>query len=253
MHEHFSKVASCYNVLRTTDLEPVVYLQSLLKDRDRVRAADIGCGAGRYSLLLLRHLPHLHLTCIDINEAMVKETAHHLRTHGMRNFFAVCADVRALDLGNNTMDCIFTFNAIHHFDPVAFLNNAAKALSNNGYVFIYTRLRSQNDRSIWGLCFPGFSARENRLYELSDVESWLRSLTGLSLSTIEFLKFKRRATLAQLVHQATNEHYSTFSLYTPDAFRGALEDFQENVKRRFPDPGDIEWFDENAMIVFTKP
>ena len=252
MHAHFCKVAPCYNVLRTTDVGPVLYVRSLFKDRNRVRAADIGCGAGRYNLLLFQHLPRLHLTCIDINESMVMETAHYLQSHGISNFSAVCAVIRNLELANNTMDCILIFNAIHHFDPVDFLKKAANWLSNNGYVFIYTRLRSQNGKSIWGLYFPGFSKRENRLYDLLNVESWSDSLTSLSLSSIEFFKFKRKAALAQLVHQAKNEHYSTFSLYTRDAFQCALKDFQKNIKRQFSDLGNIEWFDENVMIVFRK-
>ena len=65
MHEHFSKLSASYNELRTTDVEPVLYVRERLQDQGEIRAADIGCGAGRYDLLLLQHLPGLHLTCMD--------------------------------------------------------------------------------------------------------------------------------------------------------------------------------------------
>ena len=71
MHEHFSELSVSYNELRTTDLEPVLYVRERLQGQGEIRAADIGCGAGRYDLLLLQHLPGLHLICTDVNGAMV--------------------------------------------------------------------------------------------------------------------------------------------------------------------------------------
>jgi hypothetical protein len=49
-----------------------------------------------------------------------------------------------------------------------------------------------------------------------------------------------------LVEQARRRHYSTFSLYDPDAFEEALADFQKKVRRRFADA--VEWHDENVLI-----
>ena len=57
MYEHFSDVAVLYNDLRTTDLEPVMFTKDMLLDGNgNISAADICCGAGRYSLQLLQHL-----------------------------------------------------------------------------------------------------------------------------------------------------------------------------------------------------
>ncbi len=252
MYEHFARLSTAYNDVRTTDPEPVLYIRNKLQDRESIRGADIGCGGGRYDLLLLQYLPRLHLICSDVNEAMVEETARYLRDHGQNNFTARRLDASDLQLGDNALDCILTFNAIHHFDPAAFLSQAEKALRDAGYIFIYTRLRSQNARTIWGRFFPGFTEKENRLYDLAQVERWADKINGLNLETVEFFKFKRVAPLANLLNQAQSKHYSTFSLYSETEFKKGLNIFKRQVERRFRDPTRVEWHDENAMLVFRK-
>ena len=54
-----------------------------------------------------------------------------------------------------------------------FLQEASKTLKDGGYVFVYTRLKSQNARNIWGCFFPKFTEKEKRLYDLSNVEIWI--------------------------------------------------------------------------------
>ncbi|MEE8634598.1 MAG: class I SAM-dependent methyltransferase [Acidiferrobacterales bacterium] len=252
MYDHFSEVAASYNDIRTTDLEPVLFIKDTLGERKSVRAADIGCGGGRYSLLLFQHLSGLQLTCNDVNESMVAETARYLADHGVENFSTVKADITNLQLPDGALDAMLTFNAIHHFDPNLFLSKAAKTLTEGGYVIIYTRLQSQNVRNIWGRYFPAFAEKENRLYRLSDIESWKEESGSLRLASINFFKYRRRATLSLLLRQAHSKHYSTFSLYSAAEFDRAAVDFERNIKQRFSNPDRVEWSDENVMIVFKK-
>ena len=116
----------------------------------RIEAADIGCGAGRYCLELLQHLDIFHLTCVDLNESMLEQTADYLRAAGITNFRTIKSRAEDVPLADDSMDCIFSFNAIHHFDFVMFLKKAAKIIRDRGRIFIYTRLRSQNTKNIWG-------------------------------------------------------------------------------------------------------
>lgn len=252
MHEHFTQIAASYNELRTTDLEPIRYIQEKLQGRTSLRAADIGCGGGRYDLHLLQSLPGLHLTCVDINEAMLEETARFLKSHGQDNFDLLRADGRELRLADKSLDCILTFNTIHHLDPLVFLNQATRALRDQGQIFVYTRLRRQNARSIWGRFFPRFTEKEDRLYKLAQVEEWSDVLDALNLETIEFFRFNRTATLAQLVKQAENKHYSTFYLYSVEELAEAIGGFQRQIEQHFTDPERINWHDENVMMVFQK-
>ena len=170
----------------------------------------------------------------------------------MKNFSTVKADITNLQLPDGALDAMLTFNAIHHSDPNLFLNKAAKTLTEGGYVVIYTRLQSQNVRNIWGRYFPAFAEKENRLYRLSDIESWKEESGSLRLASINFFKYRRRGTLSLLLRQTHSKHYSTFSLYSAAEFDRAAVDFERNIKQHFSNPDRVEWSDENVIIVFKK-
>ena len=252
MHNHFTALSEKYNQVRATDLDPISYICDVLGRHDPLQGADIGCGAGRYDLLLLQHLPALHLTCCDVNEHMLQQTTKYLVANHVHNFRTRQVDATSPFLPMNSLDCVFCFNAIHHFQPSSFLARCTDALRPGGHGFIYTRLRSQNEKSIWGRFFPMFNEKEARLFSLSDIENWTGDLHSLNLEEIRFFRFKRRASLAQLLDRARDKHYSTFSLFLPEEFRQSLSGFRENVLKHFPDSEHIQWTDQNTMLVFRK-
>ena len=252
MYDHFSNLSTSYNDLRTTDHEPILFVGEKLAGNDKILGADIGCGGGRYDLLLLQNLPGLHLICGDINDAMLEETSRYLKSHNQENFSVHRGDASDLQLPDNELDFIITFNAIHHFDPVLFLDKAEKALKKGGCLFVYTRLENQNARNIWGRFFLNFKEKEDRLYDFSRIEEWPEKVESLSLEEIRFFRFKRAASLTYLLQQAENKHYSTFSLYTDDEFKEALNVFKQQVESHFSEVERVEWIDENIMIVFRK-
>jgi ubiquinone/menaquinone biosynthesis C-methylase UbiE len=180
---------------------------------------------------------------------MLEQVSDYLKSQGITNFKTKKADADDIPLEDNTMDCILTFNAIHHFDFVKFIEKSAKVIKENGRIFIYTRLRSQNARNIWGQYFPLFSEKENRLYELNEIEQWVQSVNSLRLETVKLFKYKRNATMKQLVEKVKARHYSTFSLYERDELVEALKEFQENIKKQFQNTNQIKWFDENVLLV----
>lgn len=252
MHEHFSGIAPDYNELRTTDLEPILFIKDVVGKRQTLRAIDVACGGGRYSLLLCQHLPGLELTLNDLNESMLSGAARYLRDNGVTNFRTIQADIAHLALPVDTLDAVFTFNAIHHFDAHLFLEKAARALAADEHVFIYTRTRSQNAGSVWGRHFPAFAEKEDRLPSLADIESWCDASGLLGAPSIHRFRYQRRATLVELLHQVRGRHYSTFSLYQPAELEDALATFEEAIHKDFPDPNRIEWEDENVMVTFRK-
>jgi ubiquinone/menaquinone biosynthesis C-methylase UbiE len=252
MHEHFSRVAAAYNDIRTTDLEPILFIKNMLSSLPRIDAADIGCGTGRYCLQLFRHLDNLHLTCVDFNEAMLKATSRCLQAAGITNFRTIKSLAERVPLAANSMDCIFVFNAIHHFDFVRFLERMSQILKIEGRIFIYTRLRSQNARNIWGRYFPRFLEKENRLHELHEIKEMLKLINSLVVESVKRFRYWRNSTLSQLVHQARSGHYSTFSLYREDEFESALRAFCENIIDNFSSSEKVGWFDENILLVVQK-
>jgi SAM-dependent methyltransferase len=183
---------------------------------------------------------------------MLNETIRLLECHEHTNFSTICTDATNLQIPEKSLDFVCTFNAIHHFDPIIFLEEASKTLKDEGYVFVYTRLKSQNARNIWGRFFPKFTEKEKRLYDLYNVEIWIDKPKILALENIRFFNFRRSAPLKQLIHKAKGKHYSTFSLYADDEFNNALKIFEQKLLSNFSDPEQIEWTDENVMLTFRK-
>ena len=247
MSEHFAAVASRYRQVRTTDLAPIRYIQNRLAAVASPRGADIGCGDGRYSQLLFRYLPGLHLTCIDASSQMLTELSGYLTKHGIRNFDTVRSDERDMDLEDDSLEFICTFNAIHHFDVAIFLDRVRRALTVGGRLFIYTRMPEHNAESIWGRYFPGFTEKETRLLALSTMKDRIAAAGGLRLVAVERYRYPREASLDRLLEQARTRHYSTFSLYEPSELSDAISKFEHSVRQDFDDAGSIAWDDQNVL------
>ena len=76
-----------------------------MSKKSGVRIADIGCGDGRYSLELLKHLEgDCYLHCIDYNEDMIKHLKSYLIGNNILNFCARPGDANKLPLENDSMD-----------------------------------------------------------------------------------------------------------------------------------------------------
>ena len=252
-NHHFSRIAHKYRDLRTLDLALLSIIKKKLGNLTEIEAADVGCGAGRYDLILFQYLrERLSLNCIDCNENMLNELTKYLKDHKLRNFKAIIASASALPLSDNSLDSIFTFNAIHHFKLLDFFKESSRVLRNNGYFFIYTRLRNQNKRNIWGGYFPEFHEKETRLYELSDLKEKLKEVPILKLESIEYFRYRRMAKFDRLLTLAKDHHYSTFNLYNKKEFEEALKKFPENISCDFKDPDKIIWNDENIMLIIKK-
>lgn len=252
--DHFRVIAPQYHHLRTTDAKPVAYIADQLKSMPAIKATDIGCGTGRYTSLLLQYMqdkaPLIH--CIDYSTEMLKQLRLHFAEDGCEAASTLNALATRLPLKSEALNCVFTFNAVHHFELSEFFDETARILQCGGYLFVYTRLRSQNNRNIWGRHFPSFTLKETRLYELDELEIEIIKTPGLRLEKIETFKFSRKSNLANLIHQAQNHHYSTFDLYTPDEFELALRQFSINLRDGFKDLDNIQWVDENILLILQK-
>jgi len=251
MSEHFSTVAPFYSQIRTIDLDPINYITKKLASKSKIVAADIGCGDGRYSIKLIEKLRNrLSLTCVDNNLEMLRQISQ--VSHYFQNLQTKYAFAEKLPFDDNSLDCIFSFNAIHHFKINEFAKECNRILKNNGLLFIYTRLKDQNESNIWGKFFPDFSKKENRLFDIQSLTKCISNQTSLNLKSSEFLQHKRSSNLQTLVKKAEMKHYSTFSLYSITEFEKSLGKFKQNIYQNFNNPENIQWVDGNTMFVFQK-
>ena len=251
MLDHFSQIASIYSQVRTIDYELIDYITKKLAFKQTIVAADIGCGDGRYSIKLIEKLRNrLSLTCVDVNYEMLQQISK--ISSNIQNLQTKQAIAEELPFADNSLDCIFSFNAIHHFKINEFAKECNRVLKNNGVLFIYTRLKEQNESNIWCKFFPDFSKKENRLFDIQSLTKHISNQTSLNLTSTEFFEHKRSSDIQTLVSKAENKHYSTFSLYTVSEFEKSLGKFKQNIYQNFSNPENIQWVDENTMFLFQK-
>jgi len=251
MSEHFSQVASIYSQVRTIDYELINYITKKLASLSNIVAADIGCGDGRYSIKLIEKLRNrLSLTCVDNNYEMLQQISK--ISSNFQNLQTKQAFAEKIPFDDNSLDCIFSFNAIHHFKINEFAKECSRVLKNNGLLFIYTRLKEQNESNIWGKFFPDFSKKENRLFDNHSLTECISSQTSLNLKSTESFQHARSSDIRTLVSKAEKKHYSTFSLYTVSEFEKSLGKFIQNIHQNFSNPENIQWVDGNTMFVFQK-
>ena len=251
--QHFSRIADTYRHFRTTDSEPITSIAKELKNLTRIEAIDIGCGTGRYDILLHKYLgDKLHLTCVDANVDMLAQLDKYLKKLSISNCVSLYSKAENLAFQSNSFDCIFTFNAMHHFNLSEFLQESARILKSGGYLFIYTRLHEQNGRNIWGRYFPKFQQKETRLYTLSTMTQKVAAIPTLRIRSTEYFKYRRMLPLEQLVERVKAHHYSTFSLYSPEELEESITGFVDNIETEFNGVHWIRWFDEMTLFTIQK-
>ncbi len=252
--DHFRHIAPQYRSLRTTDREPIIYIVRQLDALRKIEAADIGCGTGRYTQLLSRHLRDkiTFMYCIDYSANMLGQVGRNFEKAGSRAPNMIKSSAMCLPLRDESLNCIFTFNAVHHFTLMDFLRETERILQDGGYLFIYTRLRSQNSRSVWGRFFPGFTSKEARLYEEHDLQHAITKIPRLRLQKSKTFTFDRKSTLESLSDRAEKQYYSTFDLYSRSELELGLDEFRDNLRDHFDDPTKIQWVDENILLILQK-
>lgn len=250
---HFSRISAIYNDLRITDPEPVELMAEALAPLSFVTGADVGCGTGRYGIELMRRLgERLFLYFVDCSKDMLEKLKEDVAREELDRFEVVHSQAESLPLRDASLDCVLTFNAVHHFDLGRFLREAQRTLRSGGLLFIYTRFRDQNSRSVWGRYFPGFVQKETRLLDEAAVSEAIESAGGLVLRDITHFSFERAATVDCLLRRAENRHYSTFCFYEAAEFARALRQFEANLREQFDDCDLIQWVDENVLITVEK-
>ena len=254
MKDLYSSIAHIFRSLRVTDSEPVLYMKDKLEDLDKIVAADVGAGAGRYAKLLFDHIgeDRLFLNCFDTNEYMLKSLQDYLKDNNISNFITKIAAAEEMPLDDKVLDCIFSFNSIHHFNFYKFFREAIRVLKDDGKILIYSRTRAQNEQSIWGQYFPLFRKKESRLYEPDEFTFKLETIPELKLLETKVFSFNRVNTIAELVDRASSRHYSAFFLYEQEEFDLALKMFESNLIKNYPDPEKVEWVDEKIMFIVKK-
>ena len=145
MDDHFSKVAADYNGLRYTDMEPIEFLKQKLTGLNYTKGIDIGCGAGRYSLLLLQNLPNLKLVCGDINDEMLKVAERYLTDHGQDSFYAQNLDANQLSFTPGSRLHLYVQRNSSHGRRVVLERSGANVKPNRQNFYLHAVQRTKRE------------------------------------------------------------------------------------------------------------
>ena len=75
---------------------------------------DVGCGAGNFTLKLLRRLPRLDVTLIDLSRPMLERALERVGPATKGSVTARQGDIRDLSLGESQFDIIIAASVLHH-------------------------------------------------------------------------------------------------------------------------------------------
>ncbi len=111
------------------------------------RLIDVGCGAGNYTLKLLERLPDLDVTLIDLSRPMLERAQERIRRATRGSITTVQADVRQVDLGEQTCDIILAAAVLHHLrtddEWQSVFAAFHRALSPGGSLWIFDLVESE--------------------------------------------------------------------------------------------------------------
>ena len=132
IQQQFGAVAANYTTSTVhasgADLQGLIAAAGLT---GRERVLDVGCGAGHVTIGLAAQA--LHLTAVDLTQAMLDQTQAQVEKRGLQNVTIQKADVAALPFGDASFDVAVSRYAAHHFaDPLQALREIQRVLVPGG-------------------------------------------------------------------------------------------------------------------------
>lgn len=111
---------------------------------------DIGCGAGNFTLRVLKRMPSLNCTLIDLSKPMLNKAKERiLKINGIVGE-TIQGDIRDIVLKENTYDIIIAAAVLHHLRTKAewesVLRNIYSGLKANGTFWMWDLVKYDNNK-----------------------------------------------------------------------------------------------------------
>lgn len=75
---------------------------------------DVGCGAGNYTIMMLKKLPGLHCTLVDLSKPMLDKAFERVSQQTAGDVNTLQGDIREVSLPNTHFDIILAGAVLHH-------------------------------------------------------------------------------------------------------------------------------------------
>jgi len=197
------------------------HLRSELGDSELRTIVDLGCGVGRFSLLL-RDLFRARVYGIDPSRRML---ATAIDSPGSHLVTWLRARAEALPIDDARIDLVFLYLVYHHLhDPLTAFRDCARVLSSSGHVLVINATADILDSLRWLAFFP--SAREIDLARLPTRAGLceMAEKAGLTLVQRRTVVDPAAPTLTVYAERVATRTFSTLQLISDEEFnRGATE------------------------------
>jgi SAM-dependent methyltransferase len=195
------------------------HLRRELGDSDVRTIVDLGCGVGRFSLLL-RELFHARVYGIDPSQRML---ATAIDTPDSHLVTWLRASAEALPIDDARIDLVFLYLVYHHLrDPLTAFRDCARVLSSSGHLLVINATADILDSLRWLTFFP--SARGIDLARLPTRASLceMADKAGLTLVQRRTVVDPAAPNLTAYAERVATRTFSTLQLISDDEFdRGA--------------------------------
>ena len=81
---------------------------------DATQLLDVGCGAGNYTLMMLKKLPGLECTLNDLSQPMLDKALERVAAAARQKVITTQGDIRNIALSENHFDIILAGAVLHH-------------------------------------------------------------------------------------------------------------------------------------------
>jgi len=138
----------------------------------KIRVADIGCGTGTVSKMILERYPNAILTCVDFASNMIKTAKDKLKEHN--NVEYLVEDFYSFNF-DRKYDAIVSSLALHHLrndnDKKKFFKKIFDALNKNGAFYNADVVLGSNEtlQNLYMNKWKEFMQRKVPLYEVENI------------------------------------------------------------------------------------
>lgn len=111
------------------------------------KVLDIGCGAGNYTLQLLKRKPGADCTLIDLSQPMLNRAVQRLKESTASHVETNCGDLRDVPLPSETYNIVMAAAVLHHLRDDADWEQAFRkifAATKPGGIFLVSDLMEQD-------------------------------------------------------------------------------------------------------------
>jgi ubiquinone/menaquinone biosynthesis C-methylase UbiE len=193
---------------------------------------DVGCGTGRWSMLVAPRVAHLHL--LDASPQALAVARENLKSAGNVSFHA--ASVAAIPLPDASLDFAYSLGVLHHVpDTQAAIEGIAAKLKPGAPFLVYLYYALDNRpawyRALWRLSNFG------RLV-ISRLPHWLRYVVSQVIAALVYWPLARLATLLSRLGRSPRglplAYYADKSFYVMRT--DAYDRFCTRLEKRFTRP-----------------